>query len=30
MSSIVDDHLNDQLRGYRGLIRRDLDELEKN
>ena len=28
MSSIVDDHLNDQLRGYRGLIRRDLDEIE--
>ncbi len=29
MSSIVDDHLNDKLRAYRGLIRRDLDELEK-
>ena len=29
MSSIADDNLNDKLRGYRGLIRRDLDELEK-
>ena len=29
MSSIVDDHLNDKLREYRGLIRRDIDELEK-
>ena len=29
MSSIADDNLNNKLRGYRGLIRRDLDELEK-